>query len=163
MKLLIFIFLTVIPDSLVEEFQNIQKKFIWHSSRPKINRKTLSNNLKNGGLKRVDMSSKIISLQWSWLLKLCDENFHKWKVIPSHIINKYFGKSFKLHSCLSSPLIASYLLNFPNFTLRIFGIEKLNSSQLYSLLVYTHPCIPLSNYLKLTALTGNRFIFYHVW
>ena len=42
-----------------------------------------------------NMSSKIISLQYSWLQKLCDENFHEWKIIPSHLISKYFGRSFK--------------------------------------------------------------------
>ena len=39
----------------------------------------------------VDISSKIISLQCSWLQKLCDGNFHEWKIVPSHLINKYFG------------------------------------------------------------------------
>ena len=33
--------------------------------------------------------------------KLYDKNFNEWKIIPSHLINKYFGKSFKFHSCLS--------------------------------------------------------------
>ena len=42
-----------------------------------------------------NMSSKIISLQYSWLQKLCDENFHEWKIIPSHLISKYFGRLFK--------------------------------------------------------------------
>ena len=100
-KIVYLAFLTVIPNSLIEELQKIQKTFIWHSSRPKISHKTLCNNFENGGLKHVDISSKIISLQCSWLRKLCDENFHEWKIIPSHLINKYFGKSFKFHSCLS--------------------------------------------------------------
>ena len=42
------------------------------------------------------------NLQCSWLRKFCDENFHEWKIITSYLINKYFGKSFKFHSCLSS-------------------------------------------------------------
>ena len=56
-------FLTVIPNSLIEELQKIQKTFIWHSSHPKISHKTLCNNFGNGGLKHVDISSKVISLQ----------------------------------------------------------------------------------------------------
>ena len=91
-KIVYLAFLTVIPNSLIEELQKIQKTFIWHSSRPKISHKTLCNNFENGGLKHVDISSKIISLQCSWLRKLCDENFHEWKIIPSHLISKYFGK-----------------------------------------------------------------------
>ena len=33
--------------------------------------------------------------------KLYDKNFNEWKIIPSHLINKYFGKLFKFHLCLS--------------------------------------------------------------
>ena len=112
-KIVYLAFLTVIPNSLIEELQRIQKTFIWHSSRPKISHKTLCNNFENGGLKHVDISSKIISLQCSWLRKLCDENFHEWKIIPSHLINKYFGKSFKFHSCLSFD--RKLLIKFPKF------------------------------------------------
>ena len=100
-KIVYLAFLTVIPNSLIEELQRIQKTFIWHSSRPKISHKTLCNNFENGGLKHVDISSKIISLQCSWLRKLYDENFHEWKIISSHLINKYFRKLFKFHSALS--------------------------------------------------------------
>ena len=66
-KIVYLTFLTAIPNSLIEELQKIQKMFTWHSSYPKINLKTLCNNLENGGLKHVDTSSKIISLQCSWL------------------------------------------------------------------------------------------------
>ena len=100
-KIVYLAFLTVFPNSLIEELQKIQKKFIWHSSRPKVSHKTLCNNFENGGLKHVDISLNIISLQCSWLQKFCDENFHEWKIIPPHLINKYFGKSFKFHSSLS--------------------------------------------------------------
>ena len=50
-KIVYLAFLTVIPNSLIEELQKIQKTFIWHSSRPKISHKTC-NNFENGGLKR---------------------------------------------------------------------------------------------------------------
>ena len=80
---------------------------------PKICCKALCNNFENSGLKHVDISSKIIDLQCSWLQKLCDENFHKWKIIPSHLINKYFGKSFNFHSCLCFD--CKLLIKFPEF------------------------------------------------
>ena len=92
-KIVYLPFLTFIPNSLIEELPKILKMFIWHSS--------LFNNFENGGLKHVDISSKTINLQCSRFRKLCDENFHEWKITPSHLINKYFGKSFKSHLCLS--------------------------------------------------------------
>ena len=85
-KIAYLTFLTGIPNSLIEELQ-IQKTFIWYSSRPRISHKTLCNNSENSGLKLVNISSKIISLQCSWLWTLCDENFHEWKIISSHLIN----------------------------------------------------------------------------
>ena len=48
-KIVYLAFLTVIPNSLIEELQKIQKTFIWHSSHPKISHKTLCNNFVNGG------------------------------------------------------------------------------------------------------------------
>ena len=64
-------------------------------------------------MKHVDISSKIISLQCSWIRKPCDENFHEWEIISSQLINKYFGKSFKLYSCLSFD--RKLLIKFPKF------------------------------------------------
>ena len=46
-------------------------------------------------------------------LKICDENLHEWKMIPSHLINIYCGKSFKFHSCLS--YVRKLLIKFPKF------------------------------------------------
>ena len=112
-KIVFLGFLTVIPNSLIEKLQKIQKTFIWHFSRPKFSHKTVCNNFENGGLRHVDISSKLISLQCSWHRKLCNENFHEWKIIPSHLMNKYFGKSFKLHSCLSFD--RKLLIKFPKF------------------------------------------------
>ena len=74
----------------------------------------ICNNFESCTRKRVDISWKIVSLQCSWLRILCDENFHEWKIIPSHLINKYFGKSLKFYLC--PPLIINYLLNVPKFT-----------------------------------------------
>ena len=87
--------------------------FTLHSSRPKISHKTQWNDFENDGLKHVDISSKIISLSCSWLRKLCDENIHEWKIIPSHLINKNFGKLFKFYSyvCFDRKL----LVKFPEF------------------------------------------------
>ena len=47
---------------------------------------SLCNNYDNGGLKNVDISSKIISLQCCWIKKLYDNTAPSWKVIPLHVI-----------------------------------------------------------------------------
>ena len=87
-------------SSILEEIRKIQKTFLWYSSKPKINHKTLCNTFEEGDFKNVDVKSKINTLQYSWVKKLYDGNDHDWEVIPLYFINKYFGKklSFLLKS-----------------------------------------------------------------
>ena len=110
--------MTVIPNIIADEIQKIQNEFIWRSVRPKINHKTLCNSFENGGLKNVDIKSKIISLQCFWVRKLYDDNFHDWKVIPLHLISKSFGKNFNFHSNLSFNIKS--IQSFPDFYKQIF-------------------------------------------
>ena len=53
-----------------------------------------------GGLKSVDTRFKFVSLQCCWVKKLCNNCFHEWNIILLHLLNKYFGPSFKFHSTL---------------------------------------------------------------
>ena len=78
--------ITNIPTSTIKELNKVQKEFIWKNKNPKIKRTTLCNNYDNGGLKNADISSKIISLQCSWIKKLYDNTAHSWQVIPLHLI-----------------------------------------------------------------------------
>ena len=55
------------------------------------------NDHENGGLKSIDIFSKIVTLQCSWIRRLYNENFHPWKVIPLYLIEMHFGKNFKFH------------------------------------------------------------------
>ena len=41
----------------------------------KIKRSTLFYKHKNGGLKNVEVFSKVVSLQYSWMKRLVDDNF----------------------------------------------------------------------------------------
>ena len=81
-KIVYLSLIIIVPNSLLEEIQKIQKSFLWYSSKPKINHKTLCNAFQDGGLKNVDVKSKVISLKCSWVKKLYDGNDHDWKVIP---------------------------------------------------------------------------------
>lgn len=115
---------------------------IWHSSRPKFSPKTLYNNFENRVQKYVDISSKTISLQCSWLQKPYDEYFPEQKIIPPQLIIKCFRKSLIRKIIIyASPLMAIYLLNFPNLT------ETLCFNEVAL-------CLLLTNYL---------FIFYRIF
>ena len=101
-----------LPNSILEEIQKIQKKFYGTLPSPKSIIKTLCNTFEDGGLKNVEVKSKIISFQCSWV-KLYDGNHHDWKVILLYFINKYFGKNFHFHLNLSFNL--ALVDNFQEF------------------------------------------------
>ena len=79
------------------------KKNIWNKNNPEIKHSTLCNKYENGGLKNVDILSKVISLQYSWIKRLYDISSHPWKTMPSYLIDTYLGKIVKSHSNLSIP------------------------------------------------------------
>ena len=74
---------------------------------------TLCCDYADGGLKSVDIFSKIVSLQCSLVRRLFDNNFHQWKAIPLYLVQKYLCKNFKFHSDLD--LKKSRLRNFPKY------------------------------------------------
>ena len=67
----------------------------------------------DGGLKSVDIFSKIVSLQCPWVRRLLDNNFHQWKVIPLYLKQKYLCKNFKFHSNLD--FRKTLLRKFPKY------------------------------------------------
>ena len=104
---------TEIPTSTINLLTKIQMEFIWKGKTPNIKSSTLCNDYDNGGLKNVDVFSKIVSLQCSWIKRLFDNNFHQWKVIPLYLIRRYLGRNFKFHSNIE--IIHSILCKFPRF------------------------------------------------
>ena len=82
----------IIPNSVIFELDKIKKHFIWKNDSPKIKQDTLCKDYENGGLKDVDITFKIISLQCSWVKRLYDNSIHDWKIIPLHIITQKLGK-----------------------------------------------------------------------
>ena len=70
------------PHQVVKELEKIQKSFLWKDSTPKIRHEITCRDYKDSGLKNVDISYKVVSLQCSWIRRLND--FHEWKLIPLH-------------------------------------------------------------------------------
>ena len=66
-KIIHFSLVTNVPMQIINELNKIQKEFTWNGSNPKIKHSTLHNKYENGGLKNVDILSKVTSLQCSWI------------------------------------------------------------------------------------------------
>ena len=58
---------TVLTDQTITQLNKIHYELIRNQKIPKI----------KGGLKDVDIPSKITSPQWSWVKRLFDKNFHE--------------------------------------------------------------------------------------
>ena len=98
--------------------QRIQKAFIWKNLTSKIKHETLYKSFEEGGLKNVDIISKIASLQCSWIKRLYDDKFDEWKLIPLHLIKSTFGVNVKFHSNLD--LDDLKIITFPSFYKQLF-------------------------------------------
>ena len=72
-----------ISGDVVKEICKIQRDFIWRGKRPKIKYSTLIGNFENGGLKEIDIESKLKVLKLSWIKRLLDSNFHPWKTLAA--------------------------------------------------------------------------------
>ena len=82
-KIIHLALVTYIPTSIIDILNKLQKEFLWNKKNPKIKHSTLCSDYENGGLKSVDISSKIVELQCSWIKRLFDGNFHEWKIISA--------------------------------------------------------------------------------
>ena len=88
-KLIHLALVTEIPTTTINLLTKIQMEFIWKGKNS-----TLCNDYEYGGLKKVDIFSKVVSLQCSWVKRLFDNNFHQWKLIPIYLICQYLRKKF---------------------------------------------------------------------
>ena len=57
-------------------------------------------------------------MQWSWVKRLCEDDFHDWKVIPLFLIDKHLGKNFNFHNNID--ISNDILSKFPSFYRDIF-------------------------------------------
>ena len=138
--------ITPVPRHIVNEFEKIQKVFLWKNYSPKIKHETLCNDYKVGGLKNIDILNKIISLQYLWMRRLYDNSFHEWKLIPLFLIKIrlavllnfiqiYFSREIKLiffHLSIRKPfctgknILPESLKYNLAFCLNIYGTMKIS-------------------------------------
>ena len=62
-KLVHCAYLSSVPKFIIERLEKIQSEFLWDGKKSKINSKTLCNKYIGGGLQKVDIQSKVDSLQ----------------------------------------------------------------------------------------------------
>ena len=107
-----------------------------------------------GALRNVDIKSKLISLQCSWVKKLFDDNCHDWKTILLFLIIMYFCKNFHFRSDLS--FNSSLFDSFPDFYKKIL----INQSTYFVINSEVQSCIQ-SNFVQYNKhlLIDNRLVY----
>ena len=130
-KIVYFALMTNTPNIMIDELEKTHKNSLFgiHQkslfSTPEITQETLCMDYKNGGLKNVDIRIKIGSLQYSWIKRPYDSNFHVCfhvSIIPKYLISKTFGSMFKFHPNLDFK--KDLLKQFPVFYRSIFNNWK---------------------------------------
>jgi hypothetical protein len=69
--------LTSLPDpsaAIIKEIYNIFFKFIWNNRRYKIKRDTIMREYEDGGLKMINVTKYLKSLNISWMKRLLTSN-----------------------------------------------------------------------------------------
>ena len=90
----------------------------------------------------MDILSKVISLQCSWIKRLYDNSSHHSKVIP-HLIDTYLGKNFKFHPNFGTP--ANKTKRIPIYYKQIFKRRSENYLHFLTYLGYCVSCIKVDN------------------
>ena len=84
---------TDINKGHLKPFKSLIYKYIWDGKSEKIQRNTLSLNLKDGGMNMTDIDSYIDAIKLSWIKRLTLSEDSRWKIIPKFYLSK-LGKNF---------------------------------------------------------------------
>ena len=154
-----------VSDSILDHLNTIHKKFIWDNKRAKIKHSTLIASYEQGGLKDIDIFTKIKALQLSWIKRLLDDNFHPWKVIPTYIFTKIsplgsniFYPNFMLDIDVKN--IPDFYQNILNFWTEFSHASPLTASSVLSECVWNNRHITIGNkVIQPTFLSAKNVIF----
>ena len=80
-----------VPDSFMNNINDIAYKFLWSGKKDKIKRLTMIANYNNGGLKMLDLKSFIIAQRIMWIKRLARSTRASWKAFPEYIMNALAG------------------------------------------------------------------------
>jgi hypothetical protein len=75
------------PQTVISELKTLILDFIWHGKTSKISYNTLIQRIDHGGLKLIDIESKITSIQLNWIKRLIDTDMSNWQAIVKKLLN----------------------------------------------------------------------------
>ena len=163
-KIVYISYMTSVPECILTLLEKIHKEFIWNGKKSKIKHSTLINDYLSGGLRDVDIRSKIKALQLSWVKRLCDDNFHPWKIIPNHLLSRlskmkvfFPNLAINLESLQS---VSSFYYSILKFWIEISCASPLTASSILSESICNNALIKIeNNFIKNTFLWTEKKLF----
>ena len=70
------------PQWVMKEATSLFYSFLWNGKPDKIKRSTIIRQIKEGGLKMIDVESMARALKINWIQKMYNEQERKWTIIP---------------------------------------------------------------------------------
>ena len=93
-KIVFIAFLSTVPETIVKCLIKLKNEFVWDNKPPKIKHTAMIGSYERGGLKDIDIESRIKALRLSWVKRLYDDSDHEWKIIPNFYLEKYAKNIF---------------------------------------------------------------------
>ena len=139
-KLVYIATMKTVPKHVLDSMQALHRDFIWNSKKPKMKHCTLIGNYSDGGLKDIDLTSKLESLRFSWIKWLRDTtDFHPWKVLANLILKSVGGSSIFQSNLSLSKLTKQRIEQLPlfyvdaiNLFIQFAKVEDLSSNDIMS-------------------------------
>ena len=82
------------PHNYIEKINKIIFNFIWDGKPPKIKRKTIISEKKDGGLKMRDFKIMEKAVKIAWINRIQNQSHASWKIIPNYILQCNGGLAF---------------------------------------------------------------------
>ncbi len=73
------------PDIVFKEVKAIIRDFLWDGKPSSFAYEVLIQSIDNGGLKLMDIETKVKSLKAVWVKRFLDLSAHRWKAAPSSL------------------------------------------------------------------------------
>ena len=163
-KLVFLSFLTDVPDIIVNKLKELQYDFLWNGKRAKVSHESLIGSYESGGLKSIDIPSKIKALQLSWVKRLYDNHEHPWKIIPKYLFNKYFMSDkifFPNFQCTIPNKLPNFYKNMIKNWSELSICEPITATSIFKQKIWYNRFLKINNkiiYYKSFANAGISYI-----
>ena len=135
-----------VPHCVITQVKKLLIDFIWDGGSPKIAYDTLTQDIKDGGLKLIDIESKMKALKVSWVKRLCDESSGRWKAAPSlfygtNDLNSYFKFNHKYRSDIT----INFYTEVHNYWAEINEVHSPSADVICSQVIWNNRYITIGN------------------